>query len=213
MHDMSFSIGLLSHPLGGIFPKTLSEAIRKSEVKCTIENQVTYTVCPNDECCALYKPDVNIRCCTHDYFGKVCGSPLGYEASLAHGKKRLKVYKKFKFYPPSAWLKMFFSRNDFVDLLELKPRHAHFLEDVYDGRVWKEFSSCNFFSTKFNLGLALSTDWFKPFKRSEYKVAAIMLTILNLPREERFKKKWTIIAGIIIIIRHKFIISTCTFLL
>ena len=45
------------------------------------------------------------------------------------------------------------------------------------------------------LGLMLNVDWFRPFKHSEYKVAAIMLTILNLPREERFKKKWTILVG------------------
>ena len=62
------------------------------------------------------------------------------------------MYKKFQFYPPSAWLKMFFDRKDFLDQ---KPRHEDFLEIVYDGRVWKEFSDCNFFSTKFNLGLAL----------------------------------------------------------
>ena len=40
-------------------------------------------------------------------------------------------------------------------------------------------------------------DWFKPFKRSEYKVAALMLSVLNLPRRERFRKKWTMIVGII----------------
>ena len=39
----------------------------------------------------------------------------------------------------------------------------------------------------------LNVDWFRPFKRSNYKVAAIMLTVLNLPREERSKKRWTII--------------------
>ena len=41
---MSLSIGMLSHPLGGIFPKTLSEATRKSEVKCAIETR-SYTRC------------------------------------------------------------------------------------------------------------------------------------------------------------------------
>ena len=40
-------------------------------------------------------------------------------------------------------------------------------------------------------------DWFKPFKRSEYKVAALMLTVLNLPCQDRFRKKWTMIVGII----------------
>ena len=53
-------------------------------------------------------------------------------------------------------------------------------------------------NSKFNLALMLNVDWFRPFKRSEYKVAAIMMTVLNLPLEERYKKKWTIIAGIYI---------------
>lgn len=69
------------------------------------------------------------------------------------------------------------------------------LEDVYQGRVWKEFVGNGFFSNKVNIGLMLNVDWFKPFKRSTYKVAAIMLSVLNLPREERFKKKWIIVVG------------------
>ena len=48
-----------------------------------------------------------------------------------------------------------------------------------------------------NIGLLLNVDWFKPFKRSEYKVSAIMMTVLNLPRSERFKSKWTMILGVV----------------
>lgn len=44
----------------------------------------------------------------------------------------------------------------------------------------------------------MNVDWFKPFK-----VAGILLTVLNLPREERFKKKWTILAGKLIICKCK----------
>ena len=29
-----------------------------------------------------------------------------------------------------------------------------------------------------NIGLLLNVDWFKPFKRSEYKVSAIMMGVL-----------------------------------
>ena len=59
--------------------------------------------------------------------------------------------------------------------------------------------SKQFLSNMFNLGLIISVaiDWFKPFKRSEYKVAALMLSVLNLPRRQRFRKKWTMIVGII----------------
>ena len=40
-----------------------------------------------------------------------------------------------------------------------------------------------------NTGLLLNVDWFKPFKRSEYKDSAIMMTVLNLQREVRFIEK------------------------
>ena len=48
-----------------------------------------------------------------------------------------------------------------------------------------------------NIGLLLNVDWFKPFKHSQYKVSAIMMTVLNLPRSKRFKSKWTMILGVI----------------
>lgn len=87
--------------------------------------------------------------------------------------------------------------NQFIELLEQTRTHsADVMEDVQDGHIWKEFSNSNFFDSKYNLGLMLNVDWFRPFKRSQYKVAALMLSVLNLPREERFKKKWTILAGI-----------------
>ena len=41
----------------------------------------------------------------------------------------------------------------------------------------------------------MNVDWYRPFKRDEYKVAGIFLSVVNLPREERLKKKWTILAG------------------
>jgi hypothetical protein len=155
-----------------------------------------YTVCPSEKCSALYSDGVNQRCCNQvSINGRVCGTPLGYEVNLAHGKKKWKAYKQYQFCPPSAWLKTFFASKAFMGLLGVKPRKPEFLEDIYDGRIWKEFCTCNFFNTKYNLGLMLSVDWFKPFKRSEYKVGAILLSVLNLPRGERFKKKWTIVAG------------------
>lgn len=87
--------------------------------------------------------------------------------------------------------------RDFLDLLDSKTStNSGLIEDICDGRIWKDFEASNFFSSKYNVGMMLTTDWFKPFKRSQYKVAALMLTILNLPREDRFKRKWTIIAGI-----------------
>ena len=33
----------------------------------------------------------------------------------------------------------------------------------------------------------MNVDWYRPFKRDEYKVAGIFLSVVNLPREERLK--------------------------
>lgn len=43
----------------------------------------------------------------------------------------------------------------------------------------------------------LNVDWFQPFKYSNYSVGAVYLSILNLPREERFKRNNIILVGII----------------
>ena len=80
---------------------------------------------------------------------------------------------------------------------------ANEMKDIFDGQVWKEFfmdplqSTSPLLCDNNNVGLLLNVDWFKPFKCSEYKVSAIMMTVLNLPRSERFKSKWTMILGVI----------------
>lgn len=180
-----------------MFPKNLPAALRV--VKITPIRKHLYTVCPHAKCSALYKADdlnsIN-RSCTSILLGRVCGSSLGYDANLAHGRKKWKPFKTFHFYPPSDWLKKFFAQNEFIDQLYQGNRQkSNVFQDVYDGQIWKDFVNADFFNTKYNVGLMLYIDWFKPFKRSEYAVGALMLTVLNLPRTERFKKKWTIVAG------------------
>lgn len=43
----------------------------------------------------------------------------------------------------------------------------------------------------------LNVDWFSLFKRSKYSVGGVYLTIINLPRKERFKRENVILLGII----------------
>ena len=67
------------------------------------------------------------------------------------------------------------------------------LNYVVDGRIWKEFrfvSNRPFLDAPNNLGLALNIDWFNPYQYAQY------LTILNLPREERYKVENTILVGL-----------------
>ena len=115
---------------------------------------------------------------------------------LADGRKRWKSFKTFQFIKISEWLKHIFSSDDFIELIahwRTKDESKN-IEDIYDGRLWKYLESQGFFTDN-NLALRLNIDWFKPFKHSEYKVAAIMVTVLNLPVDVRNKRKWTIIAG------------------
>lgn len=88
-------------------------------------------------------------------------------------------------------------------LLKSSETSQSIMQDVRDGEVWKDFlsdpldQSKQFLLNPNNIGLLINIDWFKPFKRSEYKVSAIMMSVLNLPRQERFKVKWTMILGVI----------------
>ena len=60
------------------------------------------------------------------------------------------------------------------------------LDNVWDGRIWNEFKfdptdhTRPFLNNKNNLRLLIHVDWFKPLKQSEYKVAALMLTVRSL---------------------------------
>lgn len=72
--------------------------------------------------------------------------------------------------------------------------------DVYDGRIWNEFKVYNgkpFLSNFFTYGLMLNIDWFKPCKHVEYSVGAIYLTVLNLPRDVRFRRENVLLIGLI----------------
>jgi len=185
----------MSHPLGTLWPRTLNRALHDTNIDTSIAKQV-YVVCPKENCSALYELSDSPKTCTCTSFQKVCGTSLGYYTNLAHGKKKWKPHKIFQFIPPSSSLKKMYDSTEFHSLLEQRRAYpSGVLEDIKDGRIWKEFMNSNFFTSKYRIGLMMSVDWFRPLKRLEYKVAAILLTILNLPREERFKKKWTIIAG------------------
>lgn len=73
-------------------------------------------------------------------------------------------------------------------------------DTLSDGRIWAEFMNPDgqpFLSLPYNFALALNIDWFKPFKWSPYSCGAMYMTILNLPREERYIIENTILVGII----------------
>ena len=72
--------------------------------------------------------------------------------------------------------------------------------DVYDGKVWRDFLQYDdkpFLSLPFNYALHLNVDWFQPFEHTQHSEGAIYLTILNLPREERYRQENVMLVGVI----------------
>lgn len=71
---------------------------------------------------------------------------------------------------------------------------------TYDGKLWKDFQKyddVDFLAKPGNLALMLNVDWFEPFKDSPYAVGVIYLAVMNLPREERFRRHNVILVGIV----------------
>ena len=74
------------------------------------------------------------------------------------------------------------------------------LHDVYDGQVWKDFleyEGKSFLSTPFNYALCLNVDWFQPFDHTQHSEGVAYLTILNLPRQERYLQENILLLGVI----------------
>ena len=73
-------------------------------------------------------------------------------------------------------------------------------EDVYDGKVWKDFqiyNGKNFLKDPGNLALMLNMDFFQPYKHVSYSVGAIYCTIMNLPLSVRYKQENVMLLGLI----------------
>ena len=71
----------------------------------------------------------------------------------------------------------------------------------WDGRIWQEFlkghKGSELLAKKHNFGLMLYVDWFHPFKHNQYKVAGVLMSVADLPRDERMKQCWTMLVSII----------------
>ena len=198
---------IISHPLKHYFPNTI-QGLSKNAGITNIPDYKRYVVCQNSECCELYDVSSDLEAstapnCTKVKYNSQCKQSLFYERFLSFGKSRLVPYKTFVYMSPIVWLKKFYSNESFKNLLCIQKEYipeSGIISDVWDGRVWQSFkvnSDCSFFKDLHNIALVLNVDWFKPFKRSEYKVGGIYMNILNLPRTERYKRKWTMLIGLI----------------
>lgn len=196
------------------FPATLYQL--NKFIRFDRDNFKKFVVCP--KCFAVYELEDCIEFVEGSQTSKQCRNVVFPNHSLAHyrrpcgellmkiininGNQKLVPKKTFCYKSLEESLKILVNRKDFEDQCESWRNRIvseDIMIDVYDGDVWKDFNgrSYNFFTEERNYGVMLNVDWFQPFKYTNYLVGAIYLTILNLPRQERFKKRNIILIGLI----------------
>ena len=124
------------------------------------------------------------------------------EGTLVYTPKHIYCYQ-----PLSKSLDNLLSRLGFLDKCNAwrrRPATRGVYSDIYDGSVWKRFVTNGFLREETSLALQLNLDWFQPFtRRNNISVGAIYLSILNLPREDRYKLENVILLGIIPNLTHE----------
>ena len=132
-----------------------------------------------------------------------CGDALMKKVKSSQGKVSLYPRLIYCYCSLVESLRDMIGKTDFITKCE-KWRERVTLEgmyqDVYDGQVWRDFMTIDgvpFLASPFNFALQLNVDWFQPFKHTQHSEGAMYLSILNLPREERFLKENIILVGVI----------------
>ncbi|KAK3916204.1 Halomucin [Frankliniella fusca] len=80
-------------------------------------------------------------------------------------------------------------------LIETKKNNRN-IEDIYDGRIYKHFTTTGFLSNPNNISFFMYFDGIALFKSSTFSIWPVYLTINELKYKERTRKENTIIAGI-----------------
>ena len=195
-------------------PMSLSSAKRSVGIN---DNFYQYIVCP--KCHSLY--DMN-DCIKNSDFGtgvesskcrfiqfpdhpqrsfrQPCNEKLLKEVKLASGGKKLVPIKTYCYRSILNDLTERFKNPGFLALINSWRQYISVdgvLTDIYDGRLWKELQVSTGGLEGNTIGFMLNVDWFNPFKHGTYSMGAIYLSILNLPRQIRFKEQNTILVGLI----------------
>ena len=133
---------------------------------------------------------------------KECGHLLLMSVCMISGRNILYPHKVYCYKSLKSSLQELLLRPGFHQCCQYwKSRNtSDKLSDVYDGNVWKDFLTISeqpFLACPNNLALMLNIDWFQPYKHTVSSVGAIYLTVMNLPRQMRFKRTNIILVALI----------------
>lgn len=195
------------------FPATLFLAYKY--LKIDSETFTRYVLCP--KCYTLYDYDkmlkadengsVSVKRCTYIEFPAhpqtnrrlPCSAPLVRPITVSSGSKRLYALYCYVCKSLNDALQRILVRDGMHLKLESWRNRAvpeGHCADVYDGKVWKSFMN-GLLCKKRGLAFMINADWFQPFKHCSDSLGAIYLVIMNLPRNERYRRENVILAGLI----------------
>ena len=147
--------------------------------------------------------ELRIRKCTStSRDGKtICNNALLQEVKYADRVEYQPLFT-YCYKPLSESLEALLMRPNFEDdCRKWKDRRipSNFLADIYDGRIWREHTGPNkFLDDDNNLALNINVDFFTPYsRRSHISIGGVYLTVLNLPRNQRYLTTNVILLGII----------------
>ena len=187
-----------------LFAAKLPHSVKsaKSQFTKSYEDFEKYSCCQN--CSSIYKPNtslVNDSRCSHvefpnhpmTTFRQPCNTPL-MKAVKSVSPHRTVYRPKLVYCYKSVtkYLQELIMRPGFIEKCELWRSYSKEpgkFKDIYDGEIWADFMEYEgkaFLSLPFNYALHLNVDWFQPFEHTQHSEGAVYLTVLNLPRKERY---------------------------
>ena len=110
----------------------------------------------------------------HASMRQPCDTLLLKTVEFASGKKCFYPFKVYCYMSVCTSLEHHLQHPQFFSWCEEWRRRTVVdgsMEDVYDGRVWKEFQDYNgmpFLSKPYSFGLMINVDWFQPYKHIQY---------------------------------------------
>ena len=181
-------------------------SVRKMQIFLGLKSAefIKYVTCP--KCSEIYTLNESIekrgsrersRKCT------ACNSLLLQTIETCAGKQILRPYRIYCYYSLKKSLQNLLKRPGFMNKCKhwlTRTAKDGVFEDIYDGRVWQSFQyyeGKEMLADGHTLGLMLNIDWFNPFKHIQYSVGGIYISIINLPRELRYRPENIMIVGLI----------------
>ena len=215
-------IPLLVELAAGI-PGTLY--LLKKYLQSGTESFTSYVVCPKcftlyhiEDCFYVYEGGDKIpKKCSNVQFPNhpqrsyrlPCGTPLLTKINMSGGKVKYVPRYTYAYQSIKQSLQRLLYRPGFTELLEhwrIRQPNDGFMSDVYDGRVWSDFQSekfFNFLQNKRCYGVMLNFDFFQPYKHTPESYGVFYMTLMNLPRDQRFKQENVLLVGIIPAFEHE----------